>query len=121
MKELETHLKIGVTNNNRTEISVKKQQEIEYVLEGTIKPKTGHFVWEVNELTGDVKKAQYKQDTIAFNATTELPPEKLIVNPDCIYIPALNARNAKIKYRNNPDQSFYFVKEPLMNINDLNF
>ena len=54
MKELETHLKVG--NENRIELNVKKKQEVEYVLQGTIKPKTGHFVWELNEETGEIKK-----------------------------------------------------------------
>lgn len=48
MKELETHLKLD--NQERIELNVKKKQEIEYVLQGTIKPQTGHFVWELSEL-----------------------------------------------------------------------
>jgi len=119
MKELETHLKIGANNENRTELNVKKQQEIEYILEGTIKPKKGHFVWEINTITGEIKKAQYKQDTIAFNFNTELPPEKLITNPDCVYIPSLNAKNAMDKYKNNPNQSEYYVKPAPMSLKDL--
>jgi len=121
MKELETHLKVGVNSESRIEMNVKKQQEIEYVLEGTIKPKRGHYVWELNEETGEIKKAQYKRDTVAFNVFTETPPEKLIVNPDCIYIPALNAENAKKKYLNNKEQEHYYYQQPPMNINELKF
>ena len=121
MKELETHLKVGVNNPNQTEINVKKKQEIEYVLEGTIKPQTGHFVWELNEETGEVKKAEYKRDTISFNAFTKQEPEKLVVNPDCIYIPALNIENAKKKYLKNKEQSAYYVKPPVMNLSDITF
>ena len=119
MKELETHLKVGVNSESRIELNVKKQQEIEYILEGTIKPKKGHFVWEINEVTGEVKKAQYKQDTVTFNIHTELPPEKLITNVDCVYIPALNARTAKDKYLKNPNQSNYYAKPAPMSLKDL--
>lgn len=119
MKELETHLKVG--KENRIEMNVKKQQEIEYILEGTIIPKKGHTVFEINEQTLEVKKAEYKIDTVAFNVFTKKSPEKLIVNADCIYIPALNAKNAWKKYLKNKDQSFYFKKEPLLNLSDLTF
>lgn len=121
MKELETHLHIGVDSASKTEMNVKKQQEIEYVLEGTIKPIKGHFVWEINKVTGEIKKAQYKQDTVTLNVFTELPPEKLITHIDCVYIPALNARTAKKKYNSNPHQENYYAKTPLLNINDLKF
>ena len=121
MKELETHLKIGNGGETRTEMNVKKQQEIEYILEGTIKPIKGHFVWEVNKITLEVNKAEYKQDTVSFNAFAKKEPEKLIVNTDCVYIPSLNARNALNKYKANPDQKYYFVKEAPMNLSELKF
>jgi len=107
-------------DGNKTEINVKKQQEIEYLLEGTIKPKKGHFVWEINEGTGDIKKAQYKKDTIvAFS--NEYVKEKLIINPDCIYIPALNIKNAKSKYLKNKEQSYYFKKDAILSFKDITF
>ena len=121
MKELETHLKVGINSESRIEMNVKKQQEVEYILEGTIKPKRSHFVWELNEITGEVKKAEYKTVTAVFNQLSEKPIQKLIINPDCIYIPALNATNAKAKYLNNKNQSHYYYKEPPMNIKDMNF
>jgi len=99
------------------ELSVKKKKEIEYVLEGTIKPKKGHFVWELNEETGEIKRAEFKRNTAVFGA--EVPPEELIIKPDCIYIPALNAENAKKKYLKNKEQSAYYVKPPIANISDI--
>lgn len=115
MKELETHLKLD--NQERIELNVKKKQEIEYILQGTIKPKTGHFVWELNEETGEIKKAEFKRNTAVYGS--ELPPEELVVKADCIYIPALNAKNAKKKYLKNKDQSAYYAKSPVMNIEDI--
>jgi len=53
MKELEKQY----INQNKIEVNVKKQQEIEHVLEGTIKPKNGHFIWEINVADGSIQKA----------------------------------------------------------------
>lgn len=117
MKELETHLKLG--NQNKIELNVKKKQEVEYVLQGTLKPQVGHFIWELNEETGEIKKAEFKKTTAVFGAA--IPPEELIVKPDCIYIPALNAENAKKKYLKNKEQSFYYAKEAPMKLGDISF
>jgi hypothetical protein len=117
MKELETHLNLD--NQNRIELNVKKKQEIEYVLQGTIKPKAGHFVWELNEETGEIKKAEFKRSTAVYGA--ELPPEELIIKADCIYIPALNAENAKRKYLKNKEQSAYYAKPAVMSLSDITF
>lgn len=119
MKELETHLSIG--KDNRVEMNVKKQQEIEYVLEGSITPKNGHRLWELNKITGMIKEAEYKTDIAALNFMTELPPEKLICHPHCVYIPSLNKDNALKKYKQNQGQEYYYDKVPPMNINDLKF
>jgi hypothetical protein len=117
MKELQTHSKIN--NQEKIELSVKKKNEVEYVLHGTLKPKKGHFIWEINEETGEVKKAEFKRTTAIFGAS--IPPQELLIKPDCVYIPALNAKNAKKKYLNNKEQSAYFSKPPLMNLSDIIF
>jgi hypothetical protein len=116
MKELETHFKLG--KQNAVELNVKKKQEIEYVLQGTIKPKIGHFIWELNEETGEIKKANFKRNTVVvFGA--DIPTEELVVKSDCIYIPALNAENAKKKYLKNKEQSAYYVKPSVMNLSEI--
>lgn len=105
---------------NKVELNVKKQQQIESLLEGTIKPIKGHFVWEINEETGDIKKAEYRKDTVvAFS--TQSHKEKLVTKPDCVYIPALNAENAKKKYLKNKEQHHYYIKPSVLNLNDLKF
>jgi len=117
MKELETHLKLN--NQERVELNVKKKQEIEYVLQGTIKPQVGHFVWEINEETGKINKAEFRKAIAIYGA--KVPPEELIVKADCVYIPALNAENAKRKYLKNKEQSAYYIKPPVMDIKDITF
>lgn len=115
--KVEPHLTLDT--KERIELNVKKKQEIEYILQGTIKPKTGHFVWELNEVTGEIKKAQFKRNTAVYGA--ELPTEELVVKADCIYIPALNAENAKRKYLKNKEQSAYYVKHAPMSLSDITF
>lgn len=117
MKELEQHLNAGV----RMEVGVKKKQEIEYVLEGRLCPKRGQKVWEVNEITKEAEEAKYKSDTAAFDNFTSMPVEKLIVNKDCVYIPALNVANALRKYGKNPNQSHYYVKEAPSKLSEITF
>lgn len=99
-----------IVSSTNIELSVKKKQEIEYVLEGELRTKKGHFIWEINTLNGACKKAEYKSNTIGLTATTEIATQKLIVNQNCIYIPALNAANALSKYNKNKNQSHYYYK-----------
>ena len=115
--KVEPHLTLDT--KERIELNVKKKQEIEYVLQGSVKPQPGHFVWEVNEVTGEIKKAQFKRNTAVYGA--ELPTEELVVKSDCIYIPALNAENAKRKYLKNKEQSAYYVKPAPMSLSDITF
>ena len=56
-----------VDNKEKIETNVKKKQEIEYVLLGTIKPQRGQFVWEINEETGEILKAEYRRKTVSFD------------------------------------------------------
>jgi hypothetical protein len=118
MKELETHLKLE--NKEKIELNIKKKKEIEYIFEGNIKPNRGHFIWEFNEETGEIKKAEFKKNS-TFIFSRSYNTEELIIKANCIYIPALNAENAKKKYLKNKQQSAYYVKEPLMNLSDLSF
>lgn len=115
--KVEPHLTLDT--KERIELNVKKKQEIEYVLQGTIKPQVGHFIWELNEVTGEIKKAQFKRNTAVYGA--ELPTEELVVKADCIYIPALNVENAKRKYIKNKEQSAYYVKPAVMSLSDITF
>lgn len=118
MKELQTHE--GIFEKGRTEINVKKRQKVEHVLEGKLVPENGHSIFEVNKVTGEVKKAEFKTNAAVFGA--KKPPEQIIIRPDCVYIPALNKRNALKKYNKNPNQSAYYARESgFMDINDINF
>ena len=117
MKELEVHNES--IKSVSYEMPVKKKQEIEYVLEGTIRPDAGHKIWEVNEETGEIKEAEYKKNTVEFNGFVHREHEELIIRANCVYIPSLNAKNAKKKYDKNPNQSYYYLKPAPMKIEDI--
>ena len=40
----------------------------------------------------------------------------MILKADCVYIPALNAKNALKKYHFNKNQTAYYSKPPIMNL-----
>jgi len=119
MRELETHQKLE--EKNHIELCVKKKKEIEYILEGTIKSKIGHFIWEINEESGEIKKAEYEKPPVIFSMLKTLKPIslQLITKKGCVYIPALNAKNAKIKYLKDAKQLSYYVKKAPMDLNDI--
>lgn len=110
MKELEQHNKID--ESTRIEVTLKKRQEIEHMYKGSIKAKKGQFVWEIDEETGEIKKAEYKKPPAIFDLTKSFKPKvELIMRKDCVYIPALNAENAKKKYLQNKNQSHYYTMD----------
>ena len=115
MKELESNFILNSKEN--IELQIQKKQEIEYVLDGTIKPIKSHFIWELNKLTGEIKKADFKKNTVAA-FSTQLCSEELVVKSDCIYIPALNIKNAIKKYKINHEQSDYYKKTSPMSLSD---
>lgn len=117
MKQFDVNAQIE--SGIKTEVSVKKKQEVEYVLEGTLRPDGGHKVWEINKLTSEVKEAEYRKNTVEFNGFKHIEREELYVKADCVYIPSLNAKNAKKKYDKNPSQSHYYVKPPPMKLEDI--
>jgi len=84
-------------------IQQEKQKEVELQYVGSIKPHRGHKVWEINLNTLEVKEAEYIQEKqIVFGTNLEhLPPRKLVMNTDCIYISSLNAKTALKRYKEN--------------------
>ena len=116
MKELDPYLKLE--NKVNIELNIKKQQESKHTLQGEISLQRGHYIWELNEETGEIKKANFRSNTtIAFSA--KLISEKLIIKSGCIYIPALNSENAKRKYLKNKEQSAYYIKPAAMSLSKI--
>lgn len=88
MKELE---KI-----NPIEINVKKEKEIQYELLDKIIPYENHCVWEINNKTLEIKKAEYYNKDFILG---EKPKKEIIVKKGYSYISALNTKNAMKKFK----------------------
>lgn len=113
MKELTQHTK----KEEKTELHAKKQKEVTYELLGIIQPRKGQALFEVNATTKEIKKATFKSNTFTVGGTNK---KELVINPGCVYIPALNATNAKRRFERNPDQkAYYVVAAPFSDINPL--
>ena len=123
MKELNTHLKRKET----IEIQSKKnnQQEAELVLNGVISPKAGHTLFEVNSITKEVTPARFNNkkeiDFLKAQRGDYSGINDLIMNENCVYIPALNKANALKKFEKDPNQSSYYRKEALMSLTETFF
>lgn len=117
MFELNPSGKIG--SSNPTEISVKKKQEIEYLPLGKIIVKRGHTLFEIDTISGEISEAQYHIQSANYELLKGIAQSKigsLIVKKGCVYIPALNKKNALKKYNQSPVQRDYYVKEAIMKL-----
>lgn len=105
MKELEKFDKL--LNSKQTEQQVKKDNKKEHKLIGSLRPKQGHTLWQINEKTLEVKQAEYENTkTISWwEALTVYRGGKIIrkvvIEKDCVYISALNQENALKRYLEN--------------------
>ena len=97
-----------MADKKATELTIKKQVKVEpdYLLEGQILPQKGQIVYEIVEWSMEVKEAEYERATVALFGA-EMPPRKLIMRPGCIYIPAINKKNALRKYKKDSRQRSY--------------
>jgi hypothetical protein len=93
-----------------TEISVKKnvKQKKEYNHDGIILPKKGQTIWEINLETEEITEAEYEKTTVAI-LNADPVPKKIIQKIGCIYIPAINKKNALKKFRKSKNQNDYLI------------
>lgn len=87
-------------NKDRTEIQAKKKQRQEYRFIRSISHRPGHTLFSINEVTGEIKEAEYKkEEQITWAQALMIKegvgcPRKVIIEKDCVYIEALNKENA---------------------------
>ena len=103
---------------NKIEMSVKKRQDIEYLPLGKLNIKKGHTLYEINLVSDEISEARYEVLNANYDLRTGMSSSrsKLIINKDCIYIPALNKANALKKYNQSRVQSDYYVKPAAMKL-----
>jgi hypothetical protein len=80
---------------HKTELTVKQQKEVKHTFIGDILPHTGHVIWEINDITLTVEKAQFAKTTFQMFGENK---KEIIVKKGHSYISALNAKNALKKY-----------------------
>jgi len=86
-------------NEDRIEVEVKK--EIEYKLQMRMQRKRGLTIFAYNVKTGDISRVEIeKKVAVDFTNTNKVKKtNKAQHNPDCIYVQALNLKNAKKKIK----------------------
>lgn len=104
MKELDNKDKIN--DKIQIESVVKKKKQIEYVLEESLIPLNGHSLFEINIKTLEIKEAEFIQDkTITMYEALKIidgtDNKEILLTPDCVYISALNKKNALIRFHKN--------------------
>lgn len=93
MKELEG------TKRDKTELQVQKQQEKKATLVGQITPHRGHKMFSVNTVTGFVKEAEYDKTCETVYVIGQSNNKRIMIEKDCVYISALNKKNAIKHYK----------------------
>jgi hypothetical protein len=85
------------------QIEIVSQKEVQKQLKhlGSIRLQRGHTLWEVNMKTGMITPATYETQAADFKAAAkgiQGVRRKLISKEGCMYIPALNKKNAAKKF-----------------------
>ena len=88
-----------VKPTSKDKISIHKQaeQRKEEKLIGRIRPKRGHILFEINLMEKSITKAKFEKQTITLEQAKDkhkTPGKKIMINPNCVYISALNEKNA---------------------------
>jgi hypothetical protein len=82
------------------EIVDQKQVKKEHKLVATIVPHRGHTLWEINTATREIKPAQFEAEFIEYRKAANgmmSKRRKVIEQPGCVYVSALNQENAMKK------------------------
>ena len=94
------------------EISIKQRKEIEYKLINTLKPHSGHKVWEINEKTKEIKEASFvEHKNIKWEDAVKVfhNPQylrEIKIRKGFAYISALNQENALKRYLENKGSAY---------------
>lgn len=92
----ETQLATAEPTEQVEQAQAKKQKKFK----GRLVLKPGHKVFEVNLITGLCIQATYESANVVFDKGKTRTVKNLIEHDDCIYIAALNAKNAKRHFDN---------------------
>lgn len=80
---------------HKIEESVKQEQPSKEKLLGTIRPSPNHRLYEINMQELSIKVATFEEKKALRFHGGENKKRKVKVNKHCVYIPAMNVKNAK--------------------------
>lgn len=88
-------------------VAIHKQNAIKKATNhvGFIKPHAGHTCFEINVKTGAISPAKFEESTMTFAPNGNgMVRRKVVIQPDCLYVSALNKKNAikKLQKLNKP-------------------
>jgi len=87
-----------VEEKDKIEIVKQQVKEIQTVFLGTVRPKKGHSMFEVNFKLKTIVKAEFDEvPSLNFKDAmigVRSLSKKITKKPDCIYVSALNKKNA---------------------------
>lgn len=98
MKEVEN------LHKDVVEIIYQTKQEKKEVFQGSLKLFSGHTLFEYNIDTNVLSKAKYEYQNVNFKDAQKgiiSTKRKIVMNKNCVYIPALNVKNAIKRYAKN--------------------
>lgn len=78
---------------------IQQESKQEYI--GSITPHKGHTLFEINLDTKGICEATFEEQEVEFNPNGGVigsTRKKVVMNPNCIYISALNKNNAVKKF-----------------------
>lgn len=104
MKELEKHNRDS--DKQSIEVIQEKKQQQEFRFDSSLRPVRGHTVFEINTKTFEVKEAEYKKheritwwEALKIYNGEDVLKKEIIKEKDCVYISALNAKNALKRFQ----------------------
>lgn len=106
MKELEGNLK------TKTELSIKKQQQIEREFIGRIIPYPNHKIWEINKETLEIKEAMFIDKPFIFGQKS-IHNLEVLYREGYAYVGALNKKTAMKHFHNGKNGSKPVTSDPL--------
>ena len=91
-------LPIKETVKDKVVIVGQREMKQKAKLHGSIRPQKGHTLFELNLKTKEIKPATFEELDFVVNQITNGKKKKVIMQTDCIYISALNEKNALRKF-----------------------
>ena len=89
---MEEIIKHKLQSNEVTEV---RNVQVEHTLVGLIKPKKNHRVFEYNIEKEYITEAIYSEENVIYSLDgNHIKKRKIVKNKGCIYISALNKKNA---------------------------